>query len=122
MDKLTEKNKVWWYKMDTARFNEEVGGLSAEAVGCFILIRNHIFKREFVEYDEAKVLCRGAKQSSIKAALSRMDTKEMEGRQVWHSGYLESLRFSAEVTSRVRSEAGREGAKKRWAQRANVPV
>lgn len=106
------KENYYWFKVEGANFLATKGALDAESLGCLVCLMcvlctlPHLPK----SLSQLKVICRGAKSSSIKQALSFLQETD--------KGYISpEIQLDKEKVADVsqkRREAGKNGASIRW--------
>lgn len=105
-------NRFFWFPLHSGDFLSKTASLSAQEIGCFILLLVHLTRHKRLPgtFKELRRICKGANEKAVKAAVALLDSDE-EG---FYCEDLETFRKKSVSISIQKSIAGKKGALKRW--------
>jgi uncharacterized protein YdaU (DUF1376 family) len=106
-------DRFFWFPLHSGDFLSKTATLSAQEVGCYILMLVHLTRYERLpqKMNELRRICRGEKPTIIKSALRCMESDSVG----FYSKELAAYKKKAANNSLKKSLAGQKGARARWA-------
>jgi len=106
------EEKFFWFPLHSGDFLSKTATLSAQEVGCYILMLVHLTRHERLPKKAAELrrICRGEKPTVVKGALRLMEMDD-DG---YYSMEVEEFKAKAATNSVKKSLAGKKGAAARW--------